>query len=163
MDACSCSITKSSSKKKSLDKVACRNSTRSSMDNFNRCSVNHTHRSDLLFGSWTPLLSLCGVNSLTLVQFEDGVGHGRQQSFTLQDVDVPDPEGEGEGSLETNRTEGQEIISLVSLKASCGLIKCFSSLCPEAIRLVLHIDHIKHGRSFHDVIHSFQKSHCEAQ
>lgn len=37
---------------------------------------------------------------LTLVQFEDRVGHGRKRSFTLQDVDVPDPESEGEGSLE---------------------------------------------------------------
>lgn len=47
---------------------------------------------------------MCGLNSLTLVQFEDGVGHGGEHSFTLQDVDVPDPEGEGERSLDTNRT-----------------------------------------------------------
>ncbi|KAA8580378.1 hypothetical protein FQN60_005913 [Etheostoma spectabile] len=39
MDACSCSTTKSSSKKKSLDNVTCRNSTSSSMDSFIRCSV----------------------------------------------------------------------------------------------------------------------------
>lgn len=107
MDACSCSITKSSSKKKSLDKVSCRNSTRSSMDSFIRCSVNRTHRNKTytVFESWAAAGShMCGLNSLTLVQFEDGVGHGGQQSFTLQDVDVPDPEGEGERSLDTNRT-----------------------------------------------------------
>lgn len=50
------------------------------------------------------------------MQFEDGVGHGGQQSFTLQDVDVPDPEGEGERSLDTNRTKGQRITSLFSLQ-----------------------------------------------
>lgn len=44
MDACSCSITKSSSKKKSLDKVSCKNSTSSSIDNFIRCPViTHAH------------------------------------------------------------------------------------------------------------------------
>lgn len=56
------------------------------------------------------------VRRLTLVQFEDGVWHGGQHSFTLQDVDVPDPEGEGEGSLDTNRTAGQKVVSLFSCR-----------------------------------------------
>lgn len=54
----------------------------------------------------TSWYRLCSANGLTLVQFEDRVGHGGQQFFPLQDVDVPDPEGEGEGSLDTNGTEG---------------------------------------------------------
>lgn len=33
------------------------------------------------------------------MHLQDGVGHGWEQSFTFQDVDVPDPEGEGERSL----------------------------------------------------------------
>lgn len=70
------------------------------------------------------------MNSLTLVQFEDSVGHGGEQSFTLQDVDVPDPEGEGEGSLNTNRTKGQKIISLFSLDAPCRLMFSFGSHFP---------------------------------
>lgn len=58
------------------------------------------------------------VNMLTLVHFEDSVGHSRQDSFTLQDVDVPDPEGEGEGSLKIKRTTGYTIV-LFSLYTSC--------------------------------------------
>jgi len=42
---------------------------------------------------------------LTLVQLEDGVGHGGQHALPLQDVDVPDPEGEGEGSLQGEEEE----------------------------------------------------------
>lgn len=43
MEFWSCSITKSSSKKKSFDRVTCRNFTRSSMDNFKRVSNTQTH------------------------------------------------------------------------------------------------------------------------
>lgn len=62
------------------------------------------------------------------MQFEDSVGHGRQQSFTLQDVDVPDPEREGEGSLDTNRTTGQKIL-LLSFEV---VGKCFVYYCHHA-------------------------------
>lgn len=73
---------------------------------------------------------------LTLVQFEDGVGHGRQQSLTLQDVDVPDPEGEGEGSLDTNRTKGQRITSLFPLQLLVDRY-VFSSQWPRRTRLAV--------------------------
>lgn len=39
------------------------------------------------------------ADGLTLVQLEDGVGHGGKSPLALQDVDVPDPESESEGSL----------------------------------------------------------------
>lgn len=35
------------------------------------------------------------------MQFEDGVGHCRENSFALQDVDVPNPESQSERSLST--------------------------------------------------------------
>lgn len=38
-------------------------------------------------------------SGLTLVQFEDRVGHGGQNSLSLQDIDVPDPQGQSEGGL----------------------------------------------------------------
>lgn len=44
-----------------------------------------------------------GATRLTLVQLEDGVGHGWKQSFSFQDVDVPDPEGECERCLHKTR------------------------------------------------------------
>lgn len=39
------------------------------------------------------------TGSLTFVQFEHGVGHGREHTLTLQDVSVPELQGEGEGGL----------------------------------------------------------------
>lgn len=38
-------------------------------------------------------------SGLTLVQFEDRVGHGGQNSLSFQDIDVPDPQGQSEGGL----------------------------------------------------------------
>ena len=48
----------------------------------------------------------CRASGLTLVQFEERVGHGGQDAFPLHDVDVPDPEREGERSLNTNTDTG---------------------------------------------------------
>ena len=54
------------------------------------------------------MLALC--RQLTLMQFEDGVGHGGQHPLSLQNVDVPDPEGEGEGSLHRKNTTRGEVL-----------------------------------------------------
>ena len=48
-------------------------------------------------------------SGLTLVQFEDRVGHGGQNSLSLQDIDVPDPQGQGEGGLR-ERDRGRKIM-----------------------------------------------------
>ena len=39
------------------------------------------------------------VRCLTLVEFEDSVGHGGENSLPLQDIDVPDTKGQGKGGL----------------------------------------------------------------